>query len=92
MIEQVGSLYLVISAATGQSGQDEPGDDIYVRVLHRRLVFLRQHINEQSANLVIVQLLSLDRTDPSAEIQLIISASSGEVYAALALYDTLQQL
>jgi ATP-dependent Clp protease, protease subunit len=92
MIERVGSLHHVISAATGQGGQDEPGADIYARLLHRRLVFLSQHINEQSANLVIAQLLSLDRTDSSAEIQLIISASSGEVYAALALYDTLQQL
>jgi ATP-dependent Clp protease protease subunit len=92
MIERIGSLHHVIAAATGQGRQDEPGDDIYARLLHRRLVFLRQHINEPSANLVIAQLLSLERTDSSAEIQLIISASSGEAYAALALYDTLHQL
>jgi ATP-dependent Clp protease protease subunit len=74
------------------SGWGEPADDMYARLLQGRIVFLRHHISDQMAKLVVAQLLFLDRVDPSKEMQLIISAPSGNVYAGLALYNTLQQL
>ena len=94
MTDQYSSIYSVIPTVMEYAGRDkdEPVDDIYSRLLQERIVFLRQHISDQSANLVVAQLLFLDRADPDAEIQLVISASSGDVYAGLALYNTLQQL
>jgi len=92
MTDQYSSIYNVIPTVMEYAEPGEPGDDMYSRLLQGRIVFLRQHISDQMAHLVVAQLLFLDRADPSKEIRLVISASSGEVYAGLALYDTLQQL
>ena len=47
-------------------------------------------INDQVANLIVAQLLFLDREDPDKDIQLYINSPGGEIYAGLAIYDTMQ--
>jgi ATP-dependent Clp protease protease subunit len=92
MTEQYSSIHNIIPPIMEYAGRDEPVDNMSSLLLQKRMVFLRQHLSDQSANLVVAQLLFLDSADPSKEIQLIISTPSGDIYAGLALYNTLQQL
>jgi ATP-dependent Clp protease protease subunit len=55
-------------------------------------VLLGSPIDEQVANLIVAQLLFLNREDPEKEIQMFINSPGGEVYAGLAIYDTMQQI
>lgn len=64
--------------------------DIYSLLLRERIVFLGMPINDQVANLVIAQLLYLEREDPEKDISLYIHCPGGIVSAGLAIYDTMQ--
>ena len=64
--------------------------DIYSLLLKERIVFLNTPINDQIANIVIAQLLFLEREDPDRDINLYISSPGGVVSAGLAVYDTMQ--
>ncbi len=74
------------------SGRGERAYDIYSLLLKERIVFLGSGINDQVANLIVAQLLFLDREDPEAEIQMFINSPGGQVYSGLAIYDTMQQI
>ena len=74
------------------SGRGERAYDIYSLLLKERIVFLGTPINDQVANLVVAQLLWLDRENPEKEIQLYVNSPGGEIYPGLAIYDTMQML
>jgi len=64
--------------------------DIYSLLLRERIIFLGMPINDQVANLIIAQLLYLDREDPDKDISLYIHCPGGIISAGLAIYDTMQ--
>ena len=70
----------------------ERGYDIYSRLLEDRIIFLGEGVNEQTANVVVAQLLHLANEDPNKDIQLYINSPGGSVYDGLAIYDTMQYI
>lgn len=74
------------------SGRGERAYDIYSLLLKERIVFLGTGINDQVANLIVAQLLFLNREDPEREIQMYINSPGGMIYAGLAIYDTMRQI
>ncbi len=64
--------------------------DIYSRLLKERIVFLSGPIDDETANLIIAQLIFLENTDPKKDIKLYINSPGGSVTAGLAVYDTMQ--
>ena len=74
------------------SGRGERAYDIYSLLLKERIIFLGTPINDQVANLMVAQLLFLDREDPDKQIQMYINCPGGGIYAGLAIYDTMQQV
>ncbi len=74
------------------TGRGERAYDIYSLLLKERIVFLGSPISDQVANLIVAQLLYLDREDPEKEIALYINSPGGDIYPGLAVYDTMQQL
>ena len=74
------------------SGRGERAYDIYSLLLKERIVFLGTPIKDQVANLIVAQLLFLDREDPERQIRMYINSPGGTIYAGLAIYDTMQQV
>ena len=72
------------------SPRGERAFDIYSLLLKERIVFLGTPINDQVANLIIAQLLFLEREDPDKGINLYINSPGGVISAGLAIYDTMQ--
>ena len=73
-----------------QSGRGERAYDIYSRLLKERVIFLVGPVNDQSANLVVAQLLFLESENPDKDISLYINSPGGSVSAGMAIYDTMQ--
>ena len=73
-----------------QSGRGERAFDIYSRLLRDRVIFLTGPVTDESANLVIAQLLFLESENPDKDISLYIDSPGGSVYAGLGIYDTIQ--
>jgi ATP-dependent Clp protease protease subunit len=73
-----------------QSPRGERSFDIYSRLLNERIIFLGQAVDDQVANLVVAQLLHLEAADPDKDVSLYINSPGGQVYAGLAIYDTMQ--
>jgi ATP-dependent Clp protease protease subunit len=73
-----------------QSARGERAFDIYSRLLKERIVFVGGGIDDGLANLVIAQLLFLEREDPDKDIDMYINSPGGSVTAGLAIYDTMQ--
>ena len=73
-----------------QSGRGERSFDIYSRLLRDRVIFLVGPVTEQSANLVVAELLFLESENPDKDISLYIDSPGGSVYAGLSIYDTMQ--
>ncbi|MBM3156536.1 MAG: ATP-dependent Clp protease proteolytic subunit [Chloroflexi bacterium] len=80
----------VIPFVIESSARGERAFDIYSLLLKERIIFLGSPINDQIANLIIAQLLYLEREDPDKDIQLYIHSPGGEINAGLAIYDTMQ--
>ena len=74
------------------TGRGERMYDIYSLLLKERIIFLGTPINGQVANVVVAQLLFLDREDPEKEISIYVNCPGGEIYPGLAIYDTMQQV
>ena len=75
--------------------QTQRGDvafDIYSRLLKERIVIVGRPVDDESANLIIAQLLHLAGEDPAKGINLYINSPGGSVYAGLAIYDTMQHI
>src|SRR5512136_1316674 len=80
----------VIPMVIESSARGERAFDIYSLLLRERIVFLGTPINDQIANLIIAQLLYLEREDPEKDINLYIHCPGGIISAGLAIYDTMQ--
>ncbi len=74
------------------TGRGERAYDIYSLLLKNRIIMLGTPINDQIANLTVAQLLFLAREDPSKPIRMYINSPGGQVYAGMAIYDTMQQV
>ena len=80
----------VIPMVVETGARGERAYDIYSLLLKERIVFLNSPIYDQVANIIIAQLLYLDREDPERDISLYISSPGGIIPAGLAIYDTMQ--
>ena len=72
-----------------QTSRGERSFDIYSRLLKDRVVMVGSAIDDQVANLVVAQLLHLESEDPDKEISVYVNSPGGDVYAGLAIYDTM---
>ncbi len=75
-----------------QDARGERSYDIYSRLLKDRIIFLGTAVNDQIANLIIAELLFLEKSDPDRDIDLYINSPGGSVYAGFAIYDTMQTI
>jgi len=73
-----------------QSGRGERAYDIYSRLLRERVVFLVGPVMDQTANLVVAQMLFLESENPDKDISFYINSPGGSVSAGLAMFDTMQ--
>ena len=73
-----------------QTSRGERSYDIYSRLLKERIVFLNGEVNDQSANIVIAQLLFLESENPDKDISFYINSPGGMVTAGMGIYDTMQ--
>ncbi|WFR58710.1 ATP-dependent Clp endopeptidase proteolytic subunit ClpP [Anaerocolumna sp. AGMB13025] len=73
-----------------QTSRGERSYDIYSRLLSDRIIFLGEEVNENTASLVVAQLLFLESQDPGKDISLYINSPGGSVPAGLAIYDTMK--
>jgi ATP-dependent Clp protease, protease subunit len=84
--EMLGMVPMVIE----QSGRGERAYDIYSRLLKERVIFLVGPVTDQSANVIVAQLLFLESENPDKDISLYINSPGGSVSAGMAIYDTMQ--
>ncbi|MBC8530834.1 ATP-dependent Clp endopeptidase proteolytic subunit ClpP [Gehongia tenuis] len=75
-----------------QTNRGERSYDIYSRLLKDRIIFLGGEINDDTANLVVAQLLFLEGEDPDKDINLYINSPGGSITAGMAIYDTMQYI
>ena len=80
----------LIPMVVEQTSRGERAFDIYSRLLNERIIFLGTPINDQVANLIVAQLLHLESEDPEKDIAIYVNSPGGNVYAGLAIYDTIQ--
>ncbi|MFC1899150.1 ATP-dependent Clp protease proteolytic subunit [Chloroflexota bacterium] len=80
----------VIPMVIESSARGERAFDIYSLLLRERIVMLGMPINDQVANVIIAQLLYLEREDPDKDISLYIHSPGGVIASGLAIYDTMQ--
>src|SRR2546423_1253372 len=80
----------VIPFVIERSGREERSYDIYIRLLKDRIIFLQAEVNDDSASLIVAQMLFLQFDQPKADIHLYINSPGGSVTAVLSIYDTMQ--
>lgn len=85
-IENLGMVPMVIE----QSGRGERSYDIYSRLLKERVIFLVGEVNDQTANVVVAQLLFLESENPDKDISFYINSPGGSVSAGMSIFDTMQ--
>jgi ATP-dependent Clp protease protease subunit len=73
-----------------QDARGERAFDIYSRLLRERIIFVAGEIDDETANLIVAQLLHLEADDPDKDIALYVNSPGGSVYAGMAIYDTMQ--
>ena len=72
------------------SGRSERSFDIYSRLLRDRIIFLTTEVNDQTASLIVAQLLFLESEDPDKDISLYINSPGGSVSAGMSIFDTMR--
>lgn len=82
----------VVPMVIESSARGERAYDIFSLLLKERIIFLGTPIDEMVANLIVAQLLFLSREDPEKDIQMYINSPGGEIYAGLAIYDTMKMI
>jgi ATP-dependent Clp protease protease subunit len=80
----------LIPIVVEQTARGERSYDIYSRLLQERIVFVTGQIDDTMANIVIAQLLFLEKQDPDRDIDLYVNSPGGSVSAGLAMFDTMQ--
>jgi ATP-dependent Clp protease protease subunit len=81
---------MIIPSVIETTGRGERIYDIYSLLLKERIVFVGTAINDQVANLIVAQLLFLNREDPDRDINMYINSPGGSVYAGFAIYDAME--
>jgi len=81
---------MLVPMVVESDGRYERSFDIFSRLLRERIVFLGTQVDEQSANLIVAQLLFLEAEDPAADIKLYVNSPGGDAYAGFAIYDAMQ--
>ena len=79
----------LIPTVIEQSGRGERAYDIYSRLLRERVVFLVGPVNDQTANLVVAQMLFLESENPDKDISFYINSPGGSVSAGMSIFDTM---
>lgn len=79
----------LVPVVVEQSARGERSFDIYSRLLRERIVFLVGEVNDQTANLIVAQLLFLEAEDPDKDISFYINSPGGSVTAGMSIYDTM---
>lgn len=82
----------LIPMVVEQTNRGERSYDIYSRLLEDRIIFLSGEINDDTANLVVAQLIYLEGKDPEKDIMMYINSPGGSVSAGLAIYDTMNYI
>jgi len=82
----------LVPVVVEQTNRGERSYDIYSRLLKERIIILGTPIDDAVANLVVAQLLHLESEDPTKDISIYINSPGGQVYAGLAIYDTMQYI
>jgi ATP-dependent Clp protease protease subunit len=82
----------VIPMVIESSGRGERAYDIYSLLLKERIIFLGTPIDDQVANVIVAQLLFLSHEDPDKSIQMYINSPGGQIYAGLAILDTMKMI
>ena len=80
----------LIPMVVEQTARGERAYDIYSRLLKDRIIFIGSPIDDDIANLVVAQILFLQKEDPDRDIQIYINSPGGSIIAGLAIYDTMQ--
>jgi ATP-dependent Clp protease protease subunit len=80
----------LIPMVVEQTPRGERSFDIYSRLLNDRVVFLGGQVEEETANLIVAQLVHLESDDPDKDIHLYINSPGGSIYAGMAIYDAMQ--
>ena len=80
----------LIPMVVEQTSRGERSFDIYSRLLNDRIVFLGTPVTSEIANLIVAQMIHLESDDPDKDIRLYINSPGGDVYAGLAIYDTMR--
>jgi len=75
-----------------QSARGERAYDIYSRLLKDRIIFIGEAIDDHIANLVVAELLFLEKEDPDRDVEMYVNSPGGSVTAGLAIYDTMQAI
>lgn len=83
---------MLIPMVIEQTSRGERAFDIYSRLLKDRIVFIGSAIEDETANLLIAQLLFLESEDPDKDINFYINSPGGKVSAGMAIYDTMQYI
>jgi ATP-dependent Clp protease, protease subunit len=84
--QNIGLIPMVVET----TGRGERAYDIYSRLLKERVVFLVGPVNDNTANLIVAQLLFLESENPDKDIHFYINSPGGSVTAGMAIYDTMQ--
>jgi ATP-dependent Clp protease, protease subunit len=88
----IPSFQNVVPMVIESNARGERAYDIFSLLLKERIIFLGTPIDEMIANLIVAQLLFLSREDPEKDIQIYINCPGGEIYAGLAIYDTMKMI
>ena len=83
---------MLIPMVVEQTNRGERSYDIYSRLLEDRIIFLDGEINNQTANLIIAQLIYLEGKDPDKDIMMYINSPGGSVVSGMAIYDTMNYI
>jgi len=81
---------LLIPTVVEQTSRGERGWDIFSRLLKDRIIFLGGDVDDDTANIIVAQLLFLESEDPDRDVMLYINSPGGDVSAGLAIYDTME--
>ena len=75
-----------------QTGQGERSYDIFSRLLKDRIIFFGEEVNDQTASIIVAQMLFLESEDPDKDIMLYINSPGGSITAGMAIYDTMNYI
>src|SRR3954469_13762696 len=85
-------LQSIIPTVVEQSSRGDRAFDIYSLLLRERIIILGQEVDDQIANLLVVEILYLESQDPDRDIHLYINSPGGQAYAGMAIYDVMQHV